>query len=116
MSHPRASSFRTRNRIYAAGLAAMVAFFASAPLLMKAKMSAQSSGNTNLTTQPAPLSGSQIMRGAYLNSGSRDAGVDPSWKGGRFAGGSSFAEQVSKEDLVAARARLDAKWASEKSA
>ena len=33
----------------------------------------------NLTTQSAPLSGHQVMRGPFLNSGSIDAGKDPDW-------------------------------------
>ncbi|KAE9036589.1 hypothetical protein PR003_g1547 [Phytophthora rubi] len=33
----------------------------------------------NLTAQEKPLNSSQIRRGAYANSGSRDAGVDPDW-------------------------------------
>ncbi|CAI5736754.1 unnamed protein product [Peronospora destructor] len=33
----------------------------------------------NLTAQKDPLNASQIRRGAYANSGSRDAGVDPDW-------------------------------------
>ncbi|EEY52910.1 uncharacterized protein PITG_19672 [Phytophthora infestans T30-4] len=33
----------------------------------------------NLTAQEKPLNASQIRRGAYANSGSRDAGADPDW-------------------------------------
>jgi hypothetical protein len=33
----------------------------------------------SLTDQDEPLSASQIRRGAFLNSGSRDAGRDPKW-------------------------------------
>uniref|UniRef100_A0AAV1VDY3 Uncharacterized protein n=1 Tax=Peronospora matthiolae TaxID=2874970 RepID=A0AAV1VDY3_9STRA len=33
----------------------------------------------NFTAQKDPLNSSQIRRGAYLNSGSRDAGADPDW-------------------------------------
>jgi hypothetical protein len=43
---------------------------------------------TNLTAQEKPLNASQIRRGAYANSGSRDAGVDPDWdlKSGTYNG------------------------------
>ncbi|KAG7381014.1 hypothetical protein PHYPSEUDO_006531 [Phytophthora pseudosyringae] len=33
----------------------------------------------NLTSQEKPLNASQIRRGVYANSGSRDAGADPDW-------------------------------------
>ena len=33
----------------------------------------------NFTAQKDPLNSSQIRRGAYLNSGSRDAGAGPDW-------------------------------------
>ncbi|RLN58628.1 hypothetical protein BBJ29_007884 [Phytophthora kernoviae] len=33
----------------------------------------------NFTAQKDPLNSSQIRRGAYANSGSRDAGADPDW-------------------------------------
>ena len=33
----------------------------------------------NLTTTPKALGGESIVRGAYVNSGSKDIGVDPDW-------------------------------------
>jgi hypothetical protein len=33
----------------------------------------------SLTNSDQPLTGSQIQRGAYMNTGSRDAGRDPDW-------------------------------------
>ena len=75
------------------------------PLLIKA----QHAGH-NLTTQKEPLTGSQSMRGAYLNTGSQDAGADPNWAGGKYvgkaAGGVAF--DPSAAELRASRARLDA--------
>ncbi|OSX68602.1 hypothetical protein BU14_2514s0001 [Porphyra umbilicalis] len=36
------------------------------------------------TTTEAPLSNQAVRRGAYINSGSRDAGVDPDWVDGSY--------------------------------
>ncbi|KAG7395189.1 hypothetical protein PHYBOEH_004143 [Phytophthora boehmeriae] len=33
----------------------------------------------NFTAQENPLNASQVRRGAYANSGSRDVGADPDW-------------------------------------
>ncbi|KAJ1638460.1 hypothetical protein T492DRAFT_1139924 [Pavlovales sp. CCMP2436] len=42
----------------------------------------------NLYARDQPLSGNQIMRGPYINTGSKDAGPDPDWdhKTGRYKG------------------------------
>ena len=37
-------------------------------------------GEGNLINKDKPLTGSQIQRGPFLNSGSIDAGPDPDWK------------------------------------
>jgi hypothetical protein len=33
----------------------------------------------SLTNSDQPLTGSQVQRGAYMNTGSKDAGRDPDW-------------------------------------
>jgi len=54
------------------GLGIMVAGFASIPMMLR-----KTGDNKNLLLQDKALTGSQIQRGAYLNSGSKDAGPDP---------------------------------------
>jgi hypothetical protein len=100
---------RGRNAASASALIVLVGVFAATPLIIKARQ-----GDANLTAQSKPLSGSQIMRGAYLNTGSRDAGADPDWQGGRYVGkaglGASF--HPSDGELAAVRAALDARKAA----
>lgn len=36
------------------------------------------------TATPEPLANQAVRRGAYINSGSRDAGVDPDWIDGAY--------------------------------
>ena len=36
-------------------------------------------GPQNLTTSTEKLSGQTVIRGAFMNSGSKDAGADPDW-------------------------------------
>jgi hypothetical protein len=61
----------------------MASTFALAPLLLRHR-----GADHNLTKSDKPLVGSQIMRGAYLNTGSHDAGLDPDWdlKTGTYRG------------------------------
>ncbi|KAG8469496.1 hypothetical protein KFE25_005951 [Diacronema lutheri] len=42
----------------------------------------------NLYSRDKPLSGNQIMRGPYINTGSKDVGPDPDWdhSTGRYKG------------------------------
>ena len=96
----------TKNRAYAAGLVLLVGFFACAPLMLKHRH-----GAGNLTSQEKPLTGSQIMRGAYLNTGSRDAGADHDWQNGVYIGAhkGGVAFNPTAEDIADARARLEAK-------
>jgi hypothetical protein len=99
----------TRNAAYASALILLVGVFAATPLLIKKRQ-----GDHNLTTQAKALTGSQIMRGAYLNTGSKDVGPDPDWQGGRYVGksglGASFAP--SGAEIASARAALDARKAA----
>ena len=98
-----------RNAASASALLLLVGVFAATPLLIKARQ-----GGNNLTTQSKALTGSQIMRGAYLNTGSKDIGADPDWVDGRYVGkaglGASFSP--STEARTAARAALDARKAA----
>jgi hypothetical protein len=99
------SALRMKNRVYMGGLVALCAFFGSAPLILK-----QRNDGNNLTTQEKPLTGSQIMRGAFLNTGSKDVGRDKDWDNGVYVGkyksGASF--NPSAEDLAEARLKLEA--------
>lgn len=65
---------RWRNAVYAGGLIVLAGTFALAPLYFTER-----NKNNNLTFSDKALVGSQIMRGAYINSGSKDAGPDPDW-------------------------------------
>ncbi len=53
----------------------------------------------NLTLQEKPLTGSQIMRGAYNNTGSKDAGKDPDWVDGRYMGKSARSFQPTEAEV-----------------
>mmetsp|Transcript_7206 Transcript_7206/g.11490 ORF Transcript_7206/g.11490 Transcript_7206/m.11490 type:complete len:97 (+) Transcript_7206:78-368(+) len=65
-----------RNLATAVGLVGFVAGVGSIPYFYTKHMSDK---NINLLQQEKPLSGSQIIRGAYMNTGSKDIGVDPDW-------------------------------------
>lgn len=96
------ASYKVKNRIYAAGLVVVTGIFAGVPLWMKHRQD-----GANLTTQAKPLLGSQTMRGAYANTGSKDVGADPAWQNGRYVGGGDhFAP--SAEDVARARAAFEA--------
>ena len=98
----------TRNRFYAVGLGLLAVGFASAPLVLKRL---QDSRGVNLTQKSSSLTGSQVMRGAYLNTGSQDVGADPEWVGGRYVPQSKPAFAPTDEDVARARADLQAKAA-----
>mmetsp|Transcript_8350 Transcript_8350/g.14789 ORF Transcript_8350/g.14789 Transcript_8350/m.14789 type:complete len:93 (-) Transcript_8350:224-502(-) len=66
---------RGKNVAVAVGLVGFVGACASVPYFLTLRMK----NITNLQQQEDSLSGSQVMRGAYVNTGSRDAGVDPDW-------------------------------------
>jgi hypothetical protein len=127
-----ATSPAFRKRASAAALAAVVGGFAVVPFALSWRRSRE--GAEPLTTQHRPLVGHQLMRGAYNNYGSRDAGADPDWvtergtlvwkgkgggsgaaSGGGASGAGGAAEGVpggfapSEADLREARARLNEK-------
>lgn len=92
---------RLKNFVYAGGLALMALGFAIGPIMLQRSQ-------TNLTTKKDGLTGSQIMRGAYANTGSKDVGVDPDWQDGRYVGKSARNFEPSPEEVAAARARFEA--------
>ena len=53
----------------------------------------------NLTDRDDPLTAAQVRRGAFLNSGSRDAGKDPNWdwKHGTYVYPKGFAEHLKQQ-------------------
>jgi hypothetical protein len=54
----------------------------------------------NLTDRDEPLNASGVRRGAFANSGSKDAGRDPNWdwKNGRYVYPKGFAEHLKMQD------------------
>lgn len=94
-------SLRTKNILYGSGLFFVACCFASAPAFLKAP--------ENLTTKKTPLNGGQIMRGAYINSGSQDAGADPDWINGVYHSSAASNFQPSAEDVAGARKSLEAR-------
>jgi hypothetical protein len=88
-----------RNVAYAAGLLLFAGTFAVAPILMN-------KGRPNLTTSEKGLTGSQVMRGAYANTGSHDIGPDPDWVNGRYMGKHSDFNP-SEEQLAEQRKKLE---------
>jgi hypothetical protein len=101
------SRIRARTRVYGGVLSVVAVGFACAPLLMRRD-------DVNLTAQATPLQPSQVMRGAYLNTGSQDAGADPDWKDGKYIGRSNF--NPSPSEVLEARARFEARLRQEKAA
>jgi NurA-like 5'-3' nuclease len=71
-SYERALRSKRSNKPVLIGLGIMVMGFGAIPMMMR-----KSDDNKNLLLQDKALTGSQIQRGAYLNSGSKDAGPDP---------------------------------------
>jgi len=64
-----------RNAVTVVALVALVGAMAAFPYLKLRQ-------TKNLSTREEALTGSQVMRGPYINSGSKDVGRDPglSWK------------------------------------
>ena len=52
----------------------------------------------NLTSQEAPLSANTVRRGAFNNSGSKDAGKDENWKKGVYVYPKGLEEHLKKQD------------------
>lgn len=75
------------------GCTAFVAFAGSLPYWATQTIS-------NLSDREEALSAAQIRRGAFMNSGSKDAGKDPNWdwKNGRYVYPKGFAEHLKKQN------------------
>ena len=69
-----AFSLRARNMLVGAGISCMALGMMSYPYF--AIRSTQKRGSSLIETEGA-LTGSQIQRGVYINSGSKDVGRDP---------------------------------------
>ncbi len=54
----------------------------------------------NLTDREEPLTAAQVRRGAFLNSGSKDAGKDTNWdwKNGKYVYPKGFAEHLKRQN------------------
>lgn len=54
----------------------------------------------NLTEKEEALSAAQVRRGAFMNSGSKDAGKDPNWdwKNGTYVYPKGFAEHLKRQN------------------
>lgn len=54
----------------------------------------------NLTDRDEALTAAQVRRGAFLNSGSKDAGKDPNWdwKNGKYVYPKGFAEHLKRQN------------------
>ncbi|RYG49073.1 hypothetical protein EON67_07005 [archaeon] len=92
-----------------AGLFVMAGSFALAPFYLRYR----NQGN-NLTLSDKPLTGSQIMRGAYMNTGSKDVGRDPDWDAatGRYMGSSIQSFQPTEEQIQEHRREMAARKAA----
>jgi hypothetical protein len=60
------------------GLVGFTGLMAAVPVLLQRRHKNLQQGGTSLTSE-RPLSGNEVRRGVYLNTGSRDAGPDPDW-------------------------------------
>jgi hypothetical protein len=93
-----------------AGLFVVVGLFGAVPLWMKHRQV------ESMTAQAAPLGGA-VMRGAYMNYGSKDVGVDPDWdlKVGRWKGleGKESRFNPTADDLALARRAVEARLRAE---
>ncbi|KAA0148980.1 hypothetical protein FNF27_03759 [Cafeteria roenbergensis] len=88
------SSKRAGKTVAAVGALLVAGGFASIPFLF-------TKSQVRLTDKEGSLTGTQIQRGAFLNSGSKDVGVDPDWdlKTGTYKkAGTSF--NPSEEDVA----------------
>jgi hypothetical protein len=93
----------------AAGLVAIGATFAALPFVIRER-----NQNHNLAISQAALTGSQVMRGAFLNTGSKDVGPDPDWdmKTHTYRGGSTRSFAPTAEQVDAHRRGMAARQES----
>ncbi|CAM9427849.1 unnamed protein product [Chrysoparadoxa australica] len=71
-----------RNLLIGSGVVACACFMGAIPYMVSR------SAPRNLSHTEAGLTGSQVQRGVYLNTGSKDVGIDPDWdmKAGTWRG------------------------------
>jgi hypothetical protein len=91
-SHGTGSRPTQRNHVLI-GTVSLLGFACSLPMLCFFWV------GRSLTDQEEPLSASQIRRGAFLNSGSRDAGRDPNWVKGRYQRDDSVYKNSNEVDV-----------------
>mmetsp|Transcript_35874 Transcript_35874/g.111065 ORF Transcript_35874/g.111065 Transcript_35874/m.111065 type:complete len:105 (+) Transcript_35874:1004-1318(+) len=65
-------------RLTVAGIVTFVGVMGCLPLFIRNRM------DGSLTAADRPLTGSQVQRGQFMNSGSKDAGRDPDWVGNAY--------------------------------
>ena len=82
-----------RARRWMVGCVGFVGCAATLPLYATQKIG-------SLTDRDDPLTAAQVRRGAFMNSGSRDAGKDPNWdlKTGTYIYPEGFAEHLKMQD------------------
>lgn len=68
----------TRNVVTLVGMSAFAGVMFVVPYIFTRRM--------GLQNKQTALTGTQIQRGPYVNSGSRDAGPDPDWVDGQYQG------------------------------
>jgi hypothetical protein len=76
-----------RNTAVVCAAVAIIAAMAYSPIYFKNRMVSVSAAGSrfisaqsrNLYASDKPLTGSEVMRGPYMNVGSQDAGRDPDW-------------------------------------
>ena len=83
----QAPGSKPRNLPLVLGLVGFTGIMAAVPLLLQRRHMRLQNGAPLLTTD-RPLSSNEVRRGAYLNTGSKDAGPDPDWdfKAGTYKG------------------------------
>ena len=78
---------KARNLPLVMGLLGFTGFMCAVPLMLQKRHVRLQQGGSLLTSD-RPLSTTEVRRGVYLNTGSRDAGPDPDWdfKKGTYKG------------------------------
>ena len=85
MSSRRPPPPKPRNWPLVVGLLSFTGFMCAVPLLLQKRHRRLTQG-VPMAEQDRNLTGAEVRRGAYLNTGSRDAGPDPDWDKGLYKG------------------------------
>lgn len=102
---------RCVTQVHIAGLVILAGTFALAPMWFKKRHE-----YTNFTVRDKALSGNQIMRGPFLNTGSKDAGRDPDWVNGVYVGKARDNFHPTEEQIAHHRQELEKRKAAAASA